>query len=320
MIPNPRAAVISAPEPAPAGRPVQAPPAVCVRGLTKRYKDGTRANEGIDLDVLPGGVVAIVGPNGAGKTTFLRQLTTELRPSSGSIRVLGIDAVEEPHRAKQQMGITPQEAGLFESLTVRQHLELFGRLKGLRKRDAETATADLLGELGLVADAGRRVQTLSGGMKRRILIGLALVGRPPLLVLDEPTTGLDPASRRTVWSVLRSAVQNGASLVLSTHYMEEAERLSDQIGIISAGHLIAFGTVAELLARVRDSYRLTYHELSDSPCELRVRRFATFAQAQAHVERLRLSEYSIARASLEDVYFELTGEAFPADEPIEGAR
>jgi ABC-type multidrug transport system ATPase subunit len=320
LIPNPRAAVISAPAPAPAGQPTAAPPAVCVRGLTKRYKDGTKANEGIDLDVPRGGVVAIVGPNGAGKTTFLRQLTTELRPSAGSIRVLGIDAVGEPHRAKQQMGITPQEAGLFESLTVRQHLTLFGRLKGLRKRDAETATADLLDQLGLGPEAGRRVGTLSGGMRRRILIGLALLGRPPLLVLDEPTTGLDPASRRTVWRVLRSAVQDGASLVLSTHYMEEAERLSDRIGIISAGRLIAFGTVAELLARVRDSYRLTCHRVSDCPAEPRVFRFATFAQAQAHVERQRLSEYSIARVSLEDVYFELTGEAFPADEPTEGAR
>jgi ABC-2 type transport system ATP-binding protein len=322
LIPHPRAAVISAPAPAPApaGPPAAASPAVCVRGLTKRYKDGTKANDGIDLDVPRGGVVAILGPNGAGKTTFLRQLTTELRPSAGSIRVLGIDAVGEPHRAKQQMGITPQEAGLFESLTVRQHLMLFGRLKGLRKRHAETATADLLDQLGLVPEADRRVGTLSGGMRRRILIGLALLGRPPLLVLDEPTTGLDPASRRTVWRVLRGAVQDGASLVLSTHYMEEAERLSDRIGIISAGRLIAFGTVAELLARVRDSYRLTYHEVSDCPGEQRVRRFATFAQAQAHVERQRLSEYSIARASLEDVYFELTGEAFPADEPVEGAR
>ena len=197
-------------------------PAVCVRGLTKRYKDGTRANDGIDLDVPRGGVVSILGPNGAGKTTFLRQVTTELRPTAGTIRILGIDAVAQPARAKEQMGITPQEAGVFESLTVRQHLEFFGRLKGLRKRDAETATADLIGQLDLEPDAGRRVGALSGGLRRRVLIGLALLGRPPLLVLDEPTTGLDPASRRAVWRVLTTAVRNGASVVLSTHYMEEA--------------------------------------------------------------------------------------------------
>jgi ABC-type multidrug transport system ATPase subunit len=308
------------PEPAPARQPPSVEPAVRVRGLIKQYKDGTMANRGIDLDVPRGGVVAILGPNGAGKTTFLRQLTTELRPSAGTIWILGVDAVREPRRAKELMGITPQEAGLFESLTVREHLELFGRLKGLRKRDAQSATASLLEQLGLVHEAGRRVGRLSGGQRRRILIGLALLGRPPLLVLDEPTTGLDPASRRDVWSVLRRAVHDGASLILSTHYMEEAERLSDRIGIISGGRLIAFGSLPELLAKVRDSYRLTYHGTSCSAGPLEVRRFATFAEAQVYVERRRLSEYSVARASLEDVYFELAGEPFPADEPSGATR
>jgi ABC-2 type transport system ATP-binding protein len=313
LIPHARSIVTIAPEPA--GYPAILEPAVRVRGLIKEYKDGTRANRGIDLDVPRGAVVTILGPNGAGKTTFLRQLTTELRPSAGTIRILGVDAIREPRRAKQQMGITPQEAGLFESLTVRQHLELFGRLKGLRKHDAASASADLLEQLGLAAEAERRVGTLSGGQRRRILIGLALLGRPPLLVLDEPTTGLDPVSRRAVWGVLRRVVQNGASVILSTHYMDEAERLSDRVGIISGGRLIAFGTVPELLARVRESYRLTYHDTSASAGDFRVCRFATFADAKAHVERRNLSEYSVARASLEDVYFELTGEAFPSDEP-----
>ena len=298
----------------PAARPAHEEPAVRVRGLVKKYQDGTRANRGIDLDVPRGGVVAILGPNGAGKTTFLRQVTTELRPTAGTIEILGVDAVREPRRAKQVMGITPQESGVFESLTVREHLELFGRLKGLSSREAARGTVELLDELGLALEAKRKVGALSGGQRRRILIGLALLGRPPLLVLDEPTTGLDPASRRAVWSVLRRAVQHGATVILSTHYMEEAERLSDRIAIISAGRLIAFGTGAELLARVRDSYRLSYH---DEAGELRICRFATFAEAQAHVERQRLSEYSVARASLEDVYFELTGESFAADE--EGA-
>jgi ABC-2 type transport system ATP-binding protein len=299
----------------PAAGPVAAP-AVRVRGLVKEYKDGTRANRGIDLDVARGGVVAILGPNGAGKTTFLRQVTTELRPTAGTIEILGVDAVQEPRRAKQLMGITPQESGVFESLTVREHLELFGRLKGLSSREAARGTVELLDELGLAAESRRKVGALSGGQRRRILIGLALLGRPPLLVLDEPTTGLDPTSRRAVWSVLRRAVQGGATVILSTHYMEEAERLSDRIAIISAGRLIAFGTGAELLAQVRDSYRLSYH---DETGELRVHRFATFAEAKAHVERRRLSEYSVARASLEDVYFELTGESFETDEEAEGA-
>src|SRR6266550_9063915 len=236
-------------------RTEEAPLAVSVRDLVKRYGDGTEANRGISLEVRRGEVVAILGPNGAGKTTFLRQITTELRPTAGSVSVFGIDAVAKPDSAKRMMGITPQEAGVFEALTVREHFELFARFKDLTRREAREAAYEVIGELGLVAETNKRVGKLSGGQRRRILIGLALLGRAPLLVLDEPTTGLDPSSRRAVWAVLRRAVQNGASIILSTHYMEEAEQFSDRIGIISSGRLIAFGTVAELLSRVRDSYR-----------------------------------------------------------------
>jgi ABC-type multidrug transport system ATPase subunit len=291
--------------------------AVCVRGLVKEYKDGTRANRGIDLDVRSGEVVAVLGPNGAGKTTFLRQLTTELRPSGGSIRVFGIDAVREPQRAKRLMGITPQEAGTFETLTVREHLQLFARLKGLSRGDAAAATAEIVETLGLTDHRDRAVGSLSGGLRRRILIGLAMLGRPPLLILDEPTTGLDPASRRTVWRVLRQVVQDGTTLVLSTHYMEEAERLSDRIAIIDTGRVIAFGSVRELLGRLQESYRLSYHDPANGNGDLRVQRYASFADVQAQIQRLRLSEYSIARASLEDVYFEIAGQRFPEDDPAE---
>jgi ABC-type multidrug transport system ATPase subunit len=288
-------------------------PAVRVRGLCKRYADGTEANRGIDLDVRRGEVVSILGPNGAGKTTFLRQLTTELRPTAGRVSVFGVDAVAEPLRAKRVMGITPQEAGLFESLTVREHLEFFARFKRLSKRAARAAAHELIGELGLVAETDKRVGTLSGGQRRRILIGLALLGRPPLLVLDEPTTGLDPSSRRAVWGVLRRAVAGGATVILSTHYMEEAERLSDRVAIIAQGRLIAFGTLDELLARLERSYRLSYRDPLDPPGDARVRYCAGFAEAQQHVAREMLSEYTIARASLEDVYFKLTGEPFDRD-------
>ena len=289
---------------------------VVVRGLVKRYRDGTEANRGMDLDVRAGEIVAILGPNGAGKTTFLRQLTTELRPTAGSIHVFGIDAVREPHAAKQAMGITPQEAGLFDSLTVREHLALFGRLKRLRAHESVREADRLLRELNLTGAAARRVGTLSGGQRRRILIGLALLGEPPLLILDEPTTGLDPASRQDVWRVLRAAVSNGASIVLSTHYMEEAERLSDRIAIVSGGLVIAFGTVRELMARMRESHRVTW---LDRDGDLQVTRWETFADAQAFVSRRSLSEYSIARASLEDVYFELVGAPYPGLELEEEA-
>jgi ABC-2 type transport system ATP-binding protein len=235
--------------------------AISARGLVKQYRDGTVANRGIDLEVRAGEIVAIMGPNGAGKTTFLRQLTTELRPTSGSISIFGIDAVACPDRAKRLMGITPQEAGVFESLTVRQHLELFGRLKGLDARESARATLQIVSDLGLDADISRRVGSLSTGQRRRILIGLALLGKPPLLVLDEPTTGLDPVSRQNIWRVLRRVVAEGATLLLSTHYAEEAERLSDRIGIISGGLLAAFGTVRQLSERLSTGDRRSLEDV-----------------------------------------------------------
>lgn len=288
--------------------------AVSIRDLVKRYRDGTEANRTINLDVLRGEVVAILGPNGAGKTTFLRQLTTELRPTAGSVSVFGIDAIAEPERVKRLMGITPQEAGVFETLTVRQHFELFARLKHLSKSEAHLAAHEAIAELGLVNEVNKRVGALSGGQRRRILVGLALLGRPPLLVLDEPTTGLDPSSRRSVWGVIRRAVTEGTTVILSSHYMEEAERLSDRIGVIAAGRLIAFGTLEELRGQLERSYRLSYRDPFDPLGSLRVRHYTSLAQAQQQVARELLTEYSIAPASLEDIYFALTGEPFDKDE------
>ena len=287
-----------------------APLAVRVRGLCKQYKDGTEANRGIDLDVRRGELISILGPNGAGKTTFLRQITTELRPSAGSIEIFGANAIAAPQTVKRMMGITPQEAGVFHSLTVREHFELFARLKNLSKTKARAAATEVINSLGLVPEEGKRVGSLSGGQKRRILIGLALLGRPPLLVLDEPTTGLDPSSRQSVWGVIRRAVTDGATVILSTHYIEEAERLSDRIGIIAQGRLIALGTLDELLSRLERSYRLSYRDPLDPFGDLCVHYFASFKEARAHIAQAELSEYSIARASLEDIYFALTGERF----------
>jgi ABC-type multidrug transport system ATPase subunit len=294
---------------------VSAPLAVRVRSLTKFYKDGTEANSSIDLDVRCGELVSILGPNGAGKTTFLRQVTTELLPTAGCVQVFGVDAIAHPRLAKEMMGITPQEAGVFDSLTVREHLELFARLKGLSKKDARAAAERVIESLCLVSEATKSVGTLSGGQRRRILIALALLNSPPLLVLDEPTTGLDPSSRQVVWGVIRRAVTDGATVILSTHYLEEAERLSDRIGIIAQGRLIAFGTLDELLGQVDRSYRLSYADPLDPFAGKCVHYYSSFAEAREHISTKRLSEYSIARASLEDVYFALTGEQFLEEEP-----
>jgi len=285
-------------------------PAVRVCGLLKRYKDGTEANRGIDLELHPGELVSILGPNGAGKTTFLRQLTTELHPTSGSIEVFGIDAVASPQSAKRMMGITPQDASVFESLTVLEHLELFGRLKGLRKEVARREAIELIESLGLTAETKKRLGLLSGGQRRRVLVGIALLGRPPLLLLDEPTTGLDPSSRMVVWGVIRRAVTDGSAVILSTHYIEEAERLSDRVGIISRGRLIACGSLDELLGCLERSYRLNYRDSLDpfgKPCR---RYFASFGEAKQAVTSEQPSEFSITRATLEDVYFTLTGQRF----------
>ncbi len=297
-----------------ARRTQEQPLAVSVRDLVKKYRDGTEANRGIGLDVRRGEVIAILGPNGAGKTTFLRQITTELRPTSGSVSVFGVDAIAEPDSAKRMMGITPQEAGLFEALTVREHFEFFARFKSLTKREAREAAHQVIAELGLVNETNKRVGALSGGQRRRILIGLALLGDAPLLILDEPTTGLDPSSRRAVWGVIRRAVASGATVMLSTHHMEEAECLSDRIAIIVAGRMLAFGTLDELLTRLDQSYRLSYRDPFNPTGEINIHHCASFAEAQQHISRELLSEYSIARASLEDVYFTLTGELFEESE------
>jgi ABC-type multidrug transport system ATPase subunit len=286
------------------------PRAVQVCGLVKRYKDGTEANRGIDLEVRRGELISILGPNGAGKTTFLRQITTELVPTAGTIEIFGEDAIAAPQRVKRMMGITPQEAGVFGSLTVWEHFNLFARLKSLSSAEARSATIEVIQSLGLVNECSRRVSSLSGGQRRRILIGLALLGHPPLLLLDEPTTGLDPSSRQAVWGVIRRAVTDGAAVILSTHYIEEAERLSDRVGIIAQGRLIACGTLDELLGRLDRSYRLTWRQQLDPFGKGCVRYFASFAEAQHFVGCEQPAEYSIQRASLEDVYFDLTGERF----------
>lgn len=290
--------------------------AVQVSNLVKRYKNGTEANRGIDFTVLCGQAVAILGPNGAGKTTFLRQVTTELKPTSGTIEIFGIDAIAEPTAAKQLMGITPQEAGVFETLTVHQHLALFGQLKGLNKVEARIQTDEILFALELNEQAKTRVGELSGGQRRRILIGLALLGKPPLLILDEPTTGLDPASRRAVWKLLKRVIEDGTTVILSTHYLEEAEHLSHRIAFVNAGKIIADGSLSELRSRFPQRYKISFPSGDANFTDLttpRVEYFNSFSEAQDYISRVNLSEYQISTSSLEDVYFTVVGERLGAN-------
>lgn len=278
--------------------------AVRVRELFKSYKSGAEATRGINFTVKIGECVAILGPNGAGKTTFLRQLTTELKPTSGAIEIFGVDAVSEANKAKLLMGVTPQEAGVFETLTVREHLELFGKLKGLDRQAARKQTNEILQNLELEESAKKQVGTLSGGQRRRILIGLAMLGKPPLLILDEPTTGLDPQSRRTVWQLLKKAMNDGTTVIFSTHYLEEAEQLSRRIAFINNGKIVADGSLKELRARFPRRYRMNFFERETAQTVF----FDTFDEAQDFINQTNLDEYQIATSSLEDVYFALVGE------------
>jgi ABC-2 type transport system ATP-binding protein len=222
------------------------PAAIRIRGLSKRYRSGVLANANLTLDVYEGELLALLGPNGSGKTTLVRQVTTEMRPSEGSVEIKGIDAIRHGQRVKRMIGVVPQEAQLFEHLTVEQHLFYFALFRGLDRPEARRSAENAIDELMLGDRRKDVIKHLSGGLKRRVLVAIALLSDPPVLVLDEPTTGLDPESRRALWEVLLERKRRGATMILTTHYLEEAEILADRIGILSRGKLIALGTLAEL--------------------------------------------------------------------------
>jgi ABC-2 type transport system ATP-binding protein len=226
-------------------------PILEARGLTKRYGK-VHALAGLDLVVNPGRVVALLGPNGAGKTTFVRAVATLLRPDAGTLHVDGIDALRKPARVRQMIGLAGQFAAVEEAMTGRENLQMVGRLFGLGKKQAKAAAVRVLDQMQLAADADRLVRTYSGGMRRRIDLGISLVGTPRLLLLDEPTTGLDPGSRIQLWDAIRSLVLAGTDILLTTQYLDEADRLASDVVIIDHGTVIAAGTPAELKTRAGD--------------------------------------------------------------------
>ena len=229
--------------------------AVRATGLVKTYKgrDGeVEAVRGVDLDVAPGEVFGFLGPNGAGKSTTIRMLTTLMTITAGSAEVAGIDVAGEPDNVRRKIGVALQEAGLDSRQTGRELLVLQGRLFGLSTHNAATRAQELLELVELVDAADRRIKGYSGGMKRRLDLASALVHRPEVLFLDEPTTGLDPASRLTVWEEVRSINQQGTTVFLTTQYLEEADQLCNRLAIIDNGVIVKEGTPEDLKRELRD--------------------------------------------------------------------
>jgi daunorubicin resistance ABC transporter ATP-binding subunit len=224
--------------------------AIVTENLVKTYKGDVRALDGVSLEVKAGTVLGLLGPNGAGKTTTVRVLTTLLQPDSGRAEVAGVDVVSQPDAVRRLIGLAGQSAAVDENLTGSENLQLVGKLNHMPKVEVRDRAAALLDRFGL-ADAGdRRAKTYSGGMRRRLDLAAALVARAPVLFLDEPTTGLDPRSRADLWAIIEELVDAGTTVLLTTQYLEEADRLADQICVIDHGKVIAEGTSAQLKSRL----------------------------------------------------------------------
>ncbi|HVV85484.1 MAG TPA: ATP-binding cassette domain-containing protein [Kofleriaceae bacterium] len=226
--------------------------AVEAQGLVKSF-GGLRAVDGIDLHVPRGQVFGVLGPNGAGKTTMLRMLATLLRIDGGRASVFGVDVASRPHEIRQLVGVTGQYASVDENLTGRENLLLFARLLGLSRAEAVRIAGELLESFGLTDAANRRIKEFSGGMRRRLDLAASLINRPPLIFLDEPTTGLDPRTRGQMWETIRALVRDGATVLLTTQYLDEADQLADRIAVIDKGKKVAEGTPDELKASVGSS-------------------------------------------------------------------
>src|SRR6185312_4603756 len=226
--------------------------AVHATGLVKSF-GAFRAVDGIDLEVRQGEIFGVLGPNGAGKTTMLKMLATLLPIDAGEAHIFGVDVAREPHRVRQLLGVTGQYASVDEDLTAMENLWLFGRLQGLRSRQARSTAASLLEQFGLQDAAHKPIAQFSGGMRRRLDLAASLITRPPLIFLDEPTTGLDPRTRGQMWETIRGLVADGCTVLLTTQYLDEADQLADRISVIDQGRKVAEGTPDELKSSVGDS-------------------------------------------------------------------
>ena len=311
--------------------------AIETHGLARSFGD-VRALDGVDLVVDQGQVFGLLGPNGAGKTTLVRILATLLTPDAGTARVLGLDVQRDAAALRQKIGLAGQYAAVDENLTGLENLTMFGRLYGASRRSAKARGRELLESFDLIEAAGSPTKTYSGGMRRRLDLAAALVAEPPVLFLDEPTTGLDPRSRLSLWGVIEELVAEGKTVLLTTQYLDEADRLAETIAVIDHGRLIAQGTSDQLKDRLGGerlevvldegadaaAAALALAPMSDGPptIEDQLVRVGVRRRDGAIVEAVRrlseagvgVDDLALRRPTLDDVFLALTGHA--AEEPV----
>ena len=318
--------------------------AVEARGLVKVFGDN-RAVDGVDLDVRTGTVYGVLGPNGAGKTTTIRMLATLLRPDAGEARIFGYDVRTDAHAVRSLIGVTGQYASVDETLSATENLVLFARLLGLSKPAARRKSSELLEEFGLTDAASRPLKNFSGGMRRRLDLAASLISQPPLIFLDEPTTGLDPRTRAQMWDTIRRLVAEGSTVLLTTQYLDEADQLADRIAVIDRGTVVAEGTADTLKASVGSSalhLRLA-HEADAADAQLLVQKIlgqaATLSPDAVRLTApmsdpdlvtdllvamretgIAVTELSVSKPTLDEVFLSLTGRPATADDPSDDSN
>jgi ABC-2 type transport system ATP-binding protein len=304
--------------------------AIEVKGLQKVFGDN-KAVDGIDLEVPSGMIYGVLGPNGAGKTTTINMLATLLGPDGGTAKIFGHDVVKEPQIVRQLIGVTGQYASVDDKLSAIENLVIFGRLLGLSRKEAKAKANELLEEFGLTEAAKRPLSKFSGGMRRRLDLAASLIAQPPLIFLDEPTTGLDPRTRNQMWDTIRRLVKSGSTILLTTQYLEEADQLADRIAVIDKGRVVAEGTPNELK-----------RSIGAATLQLQISSESHIAEARSIIEKvlsvktqnpepklitapmkdpdtvtdllvalkkagIKLDEVSVQKPSLDEVFFALTG-------------